>query len=55
MEIAKSTSRRKLVRLAGGRDPGQYPHNLQFYSLPPTENISLQDFEDFAVERLKGS
>lgn len=27
---------------------------LSFYELPPTESISLQEFEEFAVERLKG-
>lgn len=31
-----------------------YPHSLQFYSLPPTENITLQEFETFAIDRLKG-
>ncbi|XP_078397958.1 DNA primase large subunit isoform X2 [Cetorhinus maximus] len=30
-----------------------YPFPVQFYEQPPTENISLQDFESFAVERLK--
>lgn len=30
-----------------------YGHCLQFYSQPPTENISLAEFETFAVERLK--
>ncbi|XP_071399891.1 DNA primase large subunit-like, partial [Centroberyx affinis] len=30
-----------------------YGHCLQFYGQPPLENISLTEFETFAVERLK--
>lgn len=30
-----------------------YGHTVQFYAQPPLENISLNDFEAFAVERLK--
>ncbi|XP_009576464.1 PREDICTED: DNA primase large subunit, partial [Fulmarus glacialis] len=30
-----------------------YPHSLQFYLEPPTENISLVEFESFAIDRLK--
>ncbi|XP_053188936.1 DNA primase large subunit [Scomber japonicus] len=30
-----------------------YGHQLQFYGQPPLENISLTEFETFAVERLK--
>ncbi|KAJ2944582.1 hypothetical protein O0L34_g3933 [Tuta absoluta] len=29
-----------------------YPHDLQMYKVPPTENISLQEFETLALERL---
>ncbi|CAH0404657.1 unnamed protein product [Chilo suppressalis] len=29
-----------------------YPHDLQMYKLPPTEEISLQEFETLALERL---
>ena len=54
MQIATKPSRRRFIKLGGNLDPGQYPHNLQFYSAPPTENISLAEFEDFAVERLRG-
>ena len=27
---------------------------LQMYKIPPTNKISLEEFEDFAIERLKG-
>lgn len=30
-----------------------YADSLQFYGQPPIENISLTEFETFAVERLK--
>lgn len=30
-----------------------YGQHLQFYGQPPLENISLSEFETFAVERLK--
>ncbi|KAM6459856.1 DNA primase large subunit isoform 2-T3 [Liasis olivaceus] len=30
-----------------------YPLSVQFYLQPPTENISLMEFESFAVDRLK--
>ncbi|CAJ1067496.1 DNA primase large subunit isoform X1 [Xyrichtys novacula] len=30
-----------------------YGHTVQFYGQPPLENISLSEFETFAVERLK--
>ncbi|NXQ29848.1 PRI2 primase, partial [Alaudala cheleensis] len=47
-----SRARQKHTRLAGDRRE-QYPHSLQFYLEPPTENISLVEFESFAVDRLK--
>ncbi|XP_010076329.1 PREDICTED: DNA primase large subunit-like, partial [Pterocles gutturalis] len=30
-----------------------YPHSLQFYLEPPTESISLVEFESFAIDRLR--
>lgn len=30
-----------------------YPHNVQLYHIPPTQDVTLQTFEDLAVERLK--
>lgn len=47
-----SRDRQKHCRLAGDRRE-QYPHSLQFYLEPPTETISLVEFESFAVDRLK--
>lgn len=47
-----SRERQKHWRLAGDRRE-QYPHSLQFYLEPPTESISLVEFESFAVDRLK--
>ncbi|NWV34788.1 PRI2 primase, partial [Grantiella picta] len=47
-----SRERQKLARLAGDRRE-QYPHSLQFYLEPPTESISLVEFESFAIDRLK--
>ncbi|XP_053566380.1 DNA primase large subunit [Bombina bombina] len=50
------TSRQKLrlnTKLTGDRKSTLYPYSLQFYQQPPTENISLTEFETFAIERLK--
>ncbi|XP_030800976.1 DNA primase large subunit [Camarhynchus parvulus] len=47
-----SRARQRLARLAGDRRE-QYPHSLQFYLEPPTESISLVEFESFAIDRLR--
>jgi len=31
----------------------EYKNSLQFYTIPPNEVISLQEFEEFAIDRLK--
>lgn len=47
-----SRARQRHLKLAGDRrEP--YPHSLQFYQEPPTESISLAEFESFAVDRLR--
>ncbi|XP_057198874.1 DNA primase large subunit [Triplophysa rosa] len=46
-----SGSKRKKV--IGSSQNDLYDHCLQFYAQPPLENISLTEFETFAVERLK--
>nr|XP_054486518.1 DNA primase large subunit isoform X2 [Agelaius phoeniceus] len=47
-----SRGRLRHARLAGDRRE-QYPHSLQFYLEPPTESISLVEFESFAIDRLR--
>ncbi|NXC35820.1 PRI2 primase, partial [Campylorhamphus procurvoides] len=47
-----SRMRQKHARLAGDRRE-LYPHSLQFYLEPPTESISLVEFESLAIDRLK--
>ena len=31
-----------------------YPHRLNFYSDPPTADITLEQFEQWAIDRLRG-
>src|SRR5579871_6000684 len=31
-----------------------YKHRLNFYIIPPTEQITLEEFEEWAISRLKG-
>lgn len=45
------SGRRK--KLIGSSQNELYDHCLQFYGQPPLDNISLTEFETFAVERLK--
>ncbi|XP_053314830.1 DNA primase large subunit [Spea bombifrons] len=53
MQFTRTRNLRHTTRLTGDRKGEQYPYNLQFYQNPPTENISLIEFETFAIERLK--
>lgn len=39
--------------MAGDQKNACYPHSLQFYLEPPSENISLIEFENLAIDRLK--
>lgn len=32
----------------------EYKHRLNFYTVPPTADITLEEFEEWAINRLKG-
>ncbi|XP_054425514.1 DNA primase large subunit [Pteronotus mesoamericanus] len=48
-----SGGKRKKLKLGGDQRNACYPHSLQFYLQPPTENISLIEFENLAIDRVK--
>ncbi|XP_071663037.1 DNA primase large subunit isoform X2 [Patagioenas fasciata] len=52
MQFSSAQARGKHLWLSGDRRQ-LYPHSLQFYLEPPTENISLSEFESLAIDRLK--
>ena len=52
--IRDSRNLTKRVLLAGDRgDTPAYPAALNLYPVPPTQDISLELFEDLAVQRLR--
>ena len=57
MQFGDSRSRRKSkpTKLEGTENAGKYVHGLQMYKVPPTDNITLEEFEEFAIDRLKGT
>ena len=42
------------TKLEDTENTGKYVHGLQMYRVPPTDNITLEEFEEFAIDRLKG-
>ncbi|PFX22105.1 DNA primase large subunit [Stylophora pistillata] len=54
MQFSKTRKRRgKISALEGTENGRKYPYSLQLYKIPPTDNITLEDFEEFAIDRLK--
>ncbi|KAB1261343.1 DNA primase large subunit [Camelus dromedarius] len=45
--------KRRKPRLVDNQKNACYPHSLQFYLQPPSENISLIEFENLAIDRVK--
>ena len=50
MEFDQRRTARRRVVIA----ESSYPTSLQLYSDPPNGTISLKNFDEFALERLKG-
>jgi DNA primase large subunit len=35
--------------------PIEYPFRLNFYTTPPTAEVTLEEFEQWAIDRLRGA
>ncbi|XP_020623549.1 DNA primase large subunit-like [Orbicella faveolata] len=55
MQFTGNPKRRKskITKLEDAENVGKYVHGLQMYKVPPTDNITLEEFEEFAIDRLK--
>ena len=51
----KSTISHKKKQFANATYKEQeYPHKLNLYMIPPTAEITLEEFEQWAIDRLRG-
>lgn len=50
---SRSKPRSRVKKLPNDLSDESFPHRIQLYSVAPTDTISLQEFEELAVERLK--
>lgn len=48
----KNRDRIKTTRIESDDLEIIYPHNVMMYNLPPTQDITLQTFEEYAIERV---
>lgn len=53
MDFSHKIRVRRVVKTAADDLEALYPHSVMLYHLPPQQDITLQMFEELAVERLK--
>ncbi|PIO61132.1 Eukaryotic-type DNA primase, large subunit, partial [Teladorsagia circumcincta] len=52
--IVRHGIRSNVTRIkVSSKTPSQYSHNLQMYTIPPSEEIKIEEFDEIAIERLK--
>lgn len=51
----RKNRRSRINALDSSQDAWTHTHGLQMYKIPPTDNITLEEFEEFATDRLKGT
>ena len=52
---SRNLTKKNLENYAEAALDGRYPSAVQLYPTPPTQDISLESFEDLAVQRVRGS
>ena len=53
-QFKKAPVARKHFGNPAGHLKTDYPHRLNFYSSPPTAEVTLDQFEQWAIDRLRG-
>jgi DNA primase large subunit len=53
-DFKKATVAKKHFTSPAGYHKADYPHRLNFYDSPPTAEITLDQFEQWAIDRLRG-
>lgn len=51
-KVRKIKDRIKVAHIETENLTALYPHNVMLYHLPPTQDITLQTFEEYAIERV---
>jgi hypothetical protein len=49
----KRVDHKKTQFVAAQYQENNYSHRLSFYDVPPTQEISLEEFETWAIDRLR--